>query len=245
MSAVPAPGVAVERERPGAAPGGPPTVAPYREAARELLRDSLFAAARRLLADRPWAQISMAEVARAAGVSRQTLYAQFGSRDEFAQQFTIREAARFLAEVQAAIHAHLDDPTRAIGEGLRTFLTSAAEDPLVRLLLSDDGTGGMLPLLTTRSGPVLAWAGARLSETIRAGWPAVDASDARLLADTLVRLALSYATLPPDGDPGTAAAAAAELLGPYARRVVARPQPATAAEVPSTSPFASSACTAT
>lgn len=190
------------------------TVAPYREAARELLRDSLFDAAAALLAECPWAQISMADVASAAGVSRQTLYAQFGSRDEFAQQFVIREGARFLDEVEGAIHAHLDDPTLAMRAGLQTFLSSAAQDPMVGMLLADDGTGGMLPLLTTRSRPVLAWAGARLTEAIRAGWH-VDESDARSLADIFVRLALSYVTLPPDRGPAEAAADAATLLGPY------------------------------
>jgi AcrR family transcriptional regulator len=194
----------------------------YREAARELLRDSLFDAARRLLEDRPWAQITMAEVASAAGVSRQTLYAQFGSRDEFAQQFVIREGGCFLSEVEGAIHGHLDDPTQAIRAGLHTFLAGAAADPLVRLLLADDGTGGMLPLITTRSGPVLAWAGARLTEAIRAGWSEVQEPDARLLADTLVRLALSYVTLPSDRSPAETAADAATLLEPYVERALAR-----------------------
>jgi AcrR family transcriptional regulator len=192
----------------------------YREAARELLRDTLFDAARRMLNDRPWAQITMAEIARAAGVSRQTLYAQFGSRDELAQQFAIREGERFLAEVESAIHAHLDDPTAAMQAGLQTFLASAAADPLIGLLLADDGTGGMLPLVTTRSRPVLEWAEARLAEAIRDGWAEVDEADARLLADTLVRLALSYVTLPPDRGPADAAADAAKLLGPYVERVL-------------------------
>jgi AcrR family transcriptional regulator len=198
---------------------------PYREAARELLRDSLFDAARRLLEDRPWAQITMAEVARAAGVSRQTLYAQFGSRDEFAQQFTIREGARFLTGVESAIHAHLDDPARAMRAGLETFLASAAEDRLVRLLLADDGTGGMLPLVTTRSRPVLEWAGARLGAAIRAGWPELGEVDAALLADVFVRLALSYVTLPPERAPGEIAEEAAALLAPYVERATASASP--------------------
>ena len=42
----------------------------------------------------------MAEVARAAGVSRQTLYKEFGTRQEFAQAFVLREADRFLGDVE-------------------------------------------------------------------------------------------------------------------------------------------------
>lgn len=192
---------------------------PYRLAARQLLRDSLMDAARRLLADRPWAQISMAEVARAAGVSRQTLYMQFGSRDEFAQQFVIREGARFLDAVERAIGANLDDPRAALTAGLEVFLSSAADDPLVGLLLADDGTGGMLPLITTQSGPVLDWACARLCEAMRAGWPHASEPDLQLLADSFVRLAISYVTMP-RRSPHEAAAGAAALLGPYMERAM-------------------------
>jgi AcrR family transcriptional regulator len=192
---------------------------PYRLAARRLLRDTLLDAARRLLGDRPWAQISMAEVARAAGVSRQTLYKEFGSRNAFAQQFVIREGARFLDAVERAIGANLDDPRAALTAGLEVFLTAAAEDPLVGLLLADDGTGGMLPLVTTQSGPVLDWACARLCEAMRAGWPQARESDLELLADSFVRLAISYVTMP-RRSPHEAAAGAAALLGPYMERAM-------------------------
>jgi len=190
------------------------TAVPYRVAARELLHDTLFDAARELLRERPWAQITMAEVARAAGVSRQTLYKEFGSRDEFAQAFTIREGGRFLESVERAIETHLDDPRAAVEAGLEVFLSAAAEDTLVKLLLEDDGTGGMLPLITTQSGPVLVWASTRLGEAMRAGWPRAREEDLELLADTFVRLAISYVTMP-RRSPRESALAAATLLTPY------------------------------
>lgn len=204
-----------------AVPSEPAPAKPYRVAARELLRGTLLDAARDLLGDRPWAQISMAEVARAAGVSRQTLYKEFGSRDEFAQTFVIREGARFLDAVERAIELHLDDPRAAVAAGLEVFLGAAAEDPLVALLLADDGTGGMLPLITTQSRPVLVWASARLGEAMRAGWPHASDEDVELLADSFVRLAISYVTMPRDSPAETAAAAAA-LLAPYLERAMAR-----------------------
>jgi AcrR family transcriptional regulator len=183
------------------------------------LHDTLFDAARRLLEDRPWAQITMAEVAREAGVSRQTLYKEFGSRDEFAQRFVIREGARFLDAVEQAIRAHLDDPCAAVAAGLETFLTAASEDPLVQMVLADDGTGGMLPLITTQSRPVLLWASARLGDAMRAGWPDASEEDLELLADTFVRLAISYATIP-RFSPAQTSAAAATLLAPYVERAM-------------------------
>ncbi len=191
-----------------------PERAPYAVAARELLRQTLFAAAREQLQERAWSEITMADIAGAAGVSRQTLYKEFGSRDEFAQAFVIHEGERFLDAVDAAVREHLDDPRAAIGAALSVFLRSAGEDPLVRVLLSDDGTGGMLPFVTTQGMPVVQWATARLTATIEDGWPQAPPAKARLLAEALVRLAISHVTAPGE-PPEVTATHTGELLGPF------------------------------
>jgi AcrR family transcriptional regulator len=187
---------------------------PYPQAARQLLRETLFGAARDALEQGSWSEITMADIASAAGVSRQTLYKEFGSRDEFAQAFVIHEGERFLDGVEAAVREHLDDPRAAVGAALGVFLRSAGEDPLVRILLSDDGTGGMLPFVTTQGMPVVHWATARLTATIEEGWPEAPPAKVRLLAESLVRLAISYITAPSES-PETTAVRAGELLGPF------------------------------
>ena len=73
-----------------------PQRVPYSVAARELLRNTLLDAACHELQSRHWADITMADIAVAAGVSRQTLYKEFGSREEFAQVLVMREAERVL-----------------------------------------------------------------------------------------------------------------------------------------------------
>jgi AcrR family transcriptional regulator len=197
------------------------TRTPYPQAARQLLRETLFAAARDELQRRAWSQVTMADIASAAGVSRQTLYKEFGSRDEFAQAFVIHEGERFLDGVEEAVRQHLDDPRAAVGAALEAFLRSAGEDPLVRVLLSDDGTGGMLPFVTTQGMPVVQWATARLAAVMEEGWPDAPADKARLLAETLVRLAISHITAPID-PPETTAARAGELLGPFIDEALGR-----------------------
>lgn len=192
---------------------------PYPQAARKLLRETLFGAARDELQQRAWSEITMSDVASAAGVSRQTLYKEFGSRDEFAQAFVIHEGERFLDGVDEAVKEHLDDPRAAVGAALQAFLRSAGEDPLVRVLLSDDGTGGMLPLVTTQGMPVVQWATARLTVTIEEGWPQAPSPKVGLLAESLVRLAISYITAPSDS-PERIAAQAGELLGPFIDRAL-------------------------
>lgn len=198
----------------GTIPGVAIARTPYPEAARQLLRETLFGAARDQLESRAWSEITMSNIAKAAGVSRQTLYKEFGSRDEFAQTFVIHEGERFLDGVDEAVREHLDDPRAAVGAALAKFLHSAGEDPLVRILLSDDGTGGMLPLVTTQGMPVVQWATARLTATIEAGWPQAPAAKVKLLAESLVRLAISYITAPSDS-PEKTAVQAGELLGPF------------------------------
>jgi AcrR family transcriptional regulator len=206
---------------PSAGNGNGTALTPYPEAARNLLRETFFGAARDELERRKWSEITMSDVARTAGVSRQTLYKEFGSRDEFAQAFVIHVGERFLDEVEASVRQHLDDPRAAIGAALETFLRTAGGDPLVRILLSDDGTGGMLPFVTTQGMPVVQWATARLTATIEQGWPQAPAEKARLLAETLVRLAISHVTAPGDS-PEKTAAATGELLGPFIDEALGR-----------------------
>jgi AcrR family transcriptional regulator len=200
-----------EEERVG---GMAPPRMTYPEAARNLLRETLFGAMRDELERRAWSEITMSDVASAAGVSRQTLYKEFGSRDEFAQAFVIHVGERFLGDVDAAVREHLDDPRTAINAALETFLRTAREDSVVRVLLRDDGTGGMLPFVTTQGMPVVVFATARLFETISEGWPEAPPEKAQLLAESLVRLAISYVTAP-SNEPEQTARQAGELLGPF------------------------------
>ena len=206
----------------GTMPGVASARTPYPQAARELLRQTLFGAARDQLERRPWSEITMSDVAGAAGVSRQTLYKEFGSRDEFAQAFVLQVGERFLEQVDAAVRQHLDDPRAAIGAALETFLRSAGEDPVVRVLLRDDGTGGMLPFVTTQGMPVVVFATAKLFRTISEGWPQAPPEKAQLLAESLVRLAISYVTAP-GAEPDRTAAQAGELLGPFIDRALGVP----------------------
>ena len=161
----------------------------------------------------------MSDIASGAGVSRQTLYKEFGNRNEFGLAFVINEGERFLDEVERAVLAHVEDPRAAIGAALELFLRTAGEDPLIRILLSDDGTGGMLPFVTTQGMPVVQWATARLAGVIEEGWPQAAKADVRLLSESLVRLAISYITAPSEA-PETTAAAVADLLGPFIDRAL-------------------------
>jgi AcrR family transcriptional regulator len=210
--------LATSTDRPPAATPTPtPTPTPYALAARELLRDTLLDAVRRELEQREWGAVRMADIATVAGVSRQTLYNEFGSREALAQVFVLREAGRFIAAIEGALDAHRDDPRAALTAAFGLFLTAAAEDPLIGSAIA--GSGDMLPFLTTQGQPLVQGAAERLRAAILARWPQAPPRDAGLLAECLVRLAISYATLPA-APAGMTASSIAELLGPFIDRAL-------------------------
>jgi AcrR family transcriptional regulator len=198
---------------------GAPT--PYAVAARELLRATLLDAMRDQLRTRPWAEVTMAQVAQAAGVSRQTLYKEFGSRHELAQAYVLREVDRFVTTVQHAVSTNLDDPVTALSAAFDVFLAAAAEDPLVRAVVSGDGGDELLALVTTQGQPVLERATAQLAAFLLGGWPTLGEPDARLLAEGVVRLAISSAALP-TGPSGMTGSSVAALFGPYVERALGK-----------------------
>jgi AcrR family transcriptional regulator len=202
--------------RAGAMPAGGQRV-PYPVAARELLRNTLLDAACDQLRARRWTDVTMADVAAAAGVSRQTLYKEFGSREEFAQALAQREADRFLNAVAEAVYGHLDDPAVALSAAFDVFLAAAAENPLVRTIVYGDGE--LLALFTTQGKPLVEGAADRLTAIMLSGWPHVERRDAALLSECLVRLAISYAALP-KGPATMTASSVATLLGPYVERLL-------------------------
>lgn len=187
----------------------------YHAAARSLLRESLLDAAGALMAERSWSEISMAAIAGQAGVSRQTLYNEFGSRDVFAQAFALRAADRFLSEVEDAFGEAASDPVRALEIGFRRFLDLAASDPMVRhIVVRDPGADELLSLFTSRGGPVVELGRQRLSDKMLEVWPAVEPAVAKLLAEGVVRLGISHAGLPVTSS-DEAAKQVAELFAPF------------------------------
>ncbi len=104
------------------------------QATRLLVRERVLDAVDVCLLNHPWATVSMAEVARGAGVSRQTVYNEFGSREALAQAYVLRETERFLGAVERAVLDHRDNARAAVSAAFAVFLTSAADRPLIRAI---------------------------------------------------------------------------------------------------------------
>lgn len=191
----------------------------FAAASRTLLRDSILDAVGDLLAEDTWRDVTMAEVAGRAGVSRQTLYNAFGNREELAQAYLLREAGRFLSAIEDAVVSSAPDARRALGSAAELFLSLVGTHPMVRALSTQDGEE-FVALATVRGGALLTGMTERLGDLIRVNWPDVDHDGAQLLAATLVRLAISHAVLP-TGEPEQTAADIVGILGPYIDELLA------------------------
>ncbi|HEV2890708.1 MAG TPA: TetR family transcriptional regulator [Frankiaceae bacterium] len=179
------------------------------------IRDALLDAAYDIAVTTGWQRARMADVASAAGVSRQTLYDQFGGREGLALHLALRETARFVDGVERAMDRRPDDVVAAIEAAASYALTAARDNPLIRSILTEDGDAGLLPYLTTRAEPMLAAARQRLVKYLAHHWPDIDGDSAVEAAEVVVRLALSYIVLP-----GPAPAAAARRIASIAARLL-------------------------
>ena len=174
-------------------------------------RDALLDAAYDVVVAGNWQSARMLDVAATAGVSRQTLYNEFGSKDAFAQALAMREAQRFID----GTNRFLDDmnpaaPVEAVAAATEWTIREASNNPLLKAVLTDD-TSELLPFLTTRGEAIIGAARSNIETYWRAQWPEIDADDVALAAETVARLTISYLVLPSDGPDGSAEAIAARL----------------------------------
>ncbi|MFJ9555019.1 TetR family transcriptional regulator [Nocardiopsis sp. NPDC101807] len=145
-----------------------------------------------------WAERRMADIATAAGVSRQTLYNVFGSKEGLLQAIVVREVNALLDRVVLLLDAEDGDPAHVVSRATRLVLRAARDSPLLHAVVTGDRD--LLPVLTTRSAPLLDVLGERIAAMLNGRRPDLDPSVADAVADVNVRLTVSYALQPIDPD---------------------------------------------
>lgn len=177
------------------------------------LRETLLDAATELLAARGYRGLRMAEVAAGAGVSRQTVYNEFGDKEGLAQAALLHCTAGFLTAIDAAMgDANAAEP--ALRSGARVALEHAEADPLIVALVTGGRSGAATDLLAfladRHAEPVLRAATDTVAghlERLRSDTPP---STIGTVATAVVRLAISHMLLP-TSPPSAAAVEIADL----------------------------------
>jgi AcrR family transcriptional regulator len=180
---------------------------PYRVAVRSMLHDRLLDAAGAAFADEGWHKLTMAKVADRAGVSRQTVYNEFGTKHALAEQLVLRELDAFLDVVAHRFTAEADFGA-AISAAVDGALGTARKNALLGAVLESAHSGDteLLPIIF-QSRDLVDRATEFLFELVRAGFPDVPLGDDRLLValESVVRLILSHVSSPSRSDDQTVA----------------------------------------
>jgi AcrR family transcriptional regulator len=197
-------------------PAGLTPGVPLRVQFRRQVREQALDVAQAMLVDRGWEQVTVSAVAAGTGVSRPTFYKEFASKQALGEALVRRETERFLAGVSDELDRHADDPVEALTAAVRYTLVEAADNPLLHAVLTSTRAGddSLLPLLTTRSGPLLEAAGGTLTAWFAVHLPALDADEVAEGVDALVRLVVSHLVLPA-GSPAATAARLARVATRY------------------------------
>ena len=129
---------------------------------RRQVRERVLTTAHQHTVERGWERVRVGEVAVDSGVSRPTLYREFGNKDGLGEALMNREAERFFAAIRDALAQH-DDVPRAVAAATRLTLEQASDNPLLLAVLtgSRSGDAGLLPFLTSRSESIRESARAR------------------------------------------------------------------------------------
>ncbi len=171
---------------------------PYRAAVRTLLRDRLLDAAASVFATDGWRRLTMAKVAERAGVSRQTVYNEFGNKQQLAEQLVHRELDQFLDTVQLAFSAEAT-VNDAVHAAVLAALELAAKNDLLVAVLEGGHSGDtdLLPFIF-QSADLVQRATDFVYALFRQHHPDVLDLDERTdtAMESLVRLVLSHVSQP-------------------------------------------------
>ncbi|MFJ4870398.1 TetR family transcriptional regulator [Streptomyces sp. NPDC088757] len=179
----------------------------FRESVRSLLREQVLDAAYRLVAAEGWSGLRMTSIARAAGISRQTLYNEFGSKEAIGNALVQRELEGFLIGIERELDSHRGALEEAAAAGVGYTLQQTVDNPLIKsvLVAARGGEDDLLAYLTTRTEPVFGAAMAMLDAYAIEAWPDVDEESRGLAVETVVRLTVSHIVQPVASPAETAA----------------------------------------
>ncbi|MHC1561281.1 TetR family transcriptional regulator [Actinomycetospora sp. C-140] len=164
---------------------------------RRQVRERVLATAHEHTVERGWERVRVGEIAVDSGVSRPTLYREFGNKDGLGEALMTREAERFFAAIAEALSEHAEVPD-AVAAATRLTLEEASDNPLLKAVLtgSRSGDAGLLPFLTSRSESIRESARALIATWLEQQRPDLLPTQIEETVDAVVRLVISHVVAP-------------------------------------------------
>ena len=187
---------------------------PTRYPSEPSTRERVIAAAAELTAESGWASLTMGKLATRAGVSRQTVYNEIGTKPELGEVLVLTELAGFLQAVEAAFDAHPHDLVAAVRAAAYDVLVEVLDKPILQAIVgaSHGAETELLPLLTTHAESLLATAKLVVAEGLASYDLPLEDHHVDVAIDVVVRVVLSH-VMQPSGSPAETADGIAWLAG--------------------------------
>jgi AcrR family transcriptional regulator len=164
---------------------------------RRQVRERVLDTAATLAVERGWDRVRIGEVAVASGVSRPTLYREFGTKDGVGEALVTREAERFFSGIATELEQY-EEPSAGVRAAVLFTLEEAAGNPLLRAILTGSRSGdtSLLPFLTTRGDAIIAGGNALVGDWLRRRRPDLETRAVTDSVDAIVRLTISHLVSP-------------------------------------------------
>jgi AcrR family transcriptional regulator len=178
------------------------------------VRERLLDAAFTLVESNGWERLRVAHVAATAGVSRQSAYNEFGSKDALGEALVVREFDRHLLGLQECLLDQRDDVEAAVAEAVLYTFRQAEASPLLAGILTSARSGwgseDLVEMVRKRNEPLLPYAVKSVAELVALNRPDLEQRYVALAIDTVVRVTIGY-IVTPDGPVEDAARRIAEV----------------------------------
>lgn len=180
------------------------------------VRERIVEGAGRLITAVGWQQITMAKVAAEAGVSRQTVYNEVGSKAGLAEAMVVYELGKAMDLVNRAFDAAPDDLNEAVRGSVAAILTRSGDNLVLQAIAtaSAGADSAFLPLMTTHGQLLLDSAKAVVKIRLVDYRTTLDDEMLEAMLDAVIRLVISHMM-----QPGSSPDKVADALATFTSKV--------------------------
>lgn len=159
---------------------------------RALRLERVLDAAVDIISEDGWDGLSMTEVAKRSGVTRQSIYKDVGTKATLGRAVVDREVGHFLTRVRAALATYPGALEDGIAAAARSVLEHGRANAVLAAVLQPGHDAGLLALVTVHPDAVLG-------QAIDTVGSLLDGAASEALVDSVVRLTVSHLLQPTVG----------------------------------------------
>lgn len=184
------------------------------EASKDLLKSTILDATRTLLTTSDWSKVTMVSVARVAGVSRQTVYSTFGSRQGLAEAYAVQVTEKLADSMLSGVDEHEGDLYTGVLTGVERMFAEGLNEPIVQALWKKEPHIDFIKLVSVDSKVIVQAGRNKAAQHFTTNWIHADEERTDRFVELVTRIMITYLANPPE-DMESAIGALAEMANLY------------------------------